>query len=157
MVILCWCWHYQQLWYNKCWSFMWIVMTWRAKLFLPWPRSEGSAMTISYPFSLVVVLVLGFQAWHEAKTSCHMHNTPRTPNIFTFSGPPIKWPLEGLIKGAPDPPDPPLLGGPTYFLGGFYWWTIQTPIELNSLGSSWLEYNFSYASRGPDPLSPRLL
>ena len=33
--------------------------------FLPWPRSEGSAMTISYPLFLVVVVVvvlLGFQA-----------------------------------------------------------------------------------------------
>ena len=92
-------------------------------LFLPWPRSEGSAMTISYPLFLllvvlILVVVLGFQAWHEAKTSCHMHNTPRTPNIFTFSGPPMKWPLEGMIKGAPDPPDPPpLWGGQNIFKG----------------------------------------
>ena len=114
----------------------------------------------SFSLLVVVVVVLGFQAWHEAKTSCHMHNTPWTPNIFTYSGPPIKWPLGGLIKGAPHPPDPPPpMGEPKYFLGGYYWWTIQTPIELNILGSSWLKYiyNFSYASRGarpPDPLSP---
>ena len=34
-------------------------------LILPWPRSEGLAMTIRHPFSLVVVLLLlllGFQA-----------------------------------------------------------------------------------------------
>ena len=40
-----------------------------------------------------------------------MHNTPRTPNIFTDSEPPIKLPLVGLTKGAPDPPDPPPYGG----------------------------------------------
>ena len=46
-----------------------------------------------------------------------MHNTPWTPNIFTDSGPPIKIPLEGLIKGAPDPPDPPYGGGQNIFGG----------------------------------------
>ena len=47
-----------------------------------------------------------------------MHNTPWTPNIFTDSGPPIKRPLEGLIKGAPDPPDPPYGGGGQNIFGG---------------------------------------
>ena len=36
--------------------------SWALTLFLPWPRSEGSAMTINYPFFLLVVVVLGFQA-----------------------------------------------------------------------------------------------
>ena len=42
------------------------------------------------PFLFLLFLLLALQAWHEAKTSCHMHNTPRTPNIFIYSGPPIK-------------------------------------------------------------------
>ena len=27
----------------------------------------------------------GIKRWREAKTSCHMHNTPRTPNIWRLS------------------------------------------------------------------------
>ena len=63
-------------------------------------------MTIRHPFFLVVlVLLLGFQA-----VTCGEDY-----------GPSIKRPLEGLIKGAPDPPDPPYGGGgPTYFRGGYY-------------------------------------
>ena len=68
----------------------------------PWP-----------PITLFFLLLLfsALQAWHEAKTSYYMHNTTRSPNIFTYSGPPIKWPLVGLIKGAPHSPDPPPMGG----------------------------------------------
>ena len=29
-----WCWHYQQLYYDKFWGFIWIVRIWRDKLFL---------------------------------------------------------------------------------------------------------------------------
>ena len=69
------------------------------------------------PFFLFLFSAL--QAWHEAKTSYCMRNTPRTPNIFTYSGPPIKLPLEGPIKGAPDPPGPPApYGGAKIFMGG---------------------------------------
>ena len=32
------------------------------------------------------------------------------PNILTFSGPPIKLLVGGLIRGAPDPPNPPYRG-----------------------------------------------
>ena len=50
-----------------------------------------------------------------------MHNTPGTPNIFKESEPPIKWPLVGLTKGAPDPPDPPYGGG-----GQNIFWGVMT-------------------------------
>ena len=39
----------------------WISLYKLVFFFLPWPRSEGSAMTFRYPFFLVVVVV-GFQA-----------------------------------------------------------------------------------------------
>ena len=57
-------------------------------------------------FFLLLLFFSALQAWHEAKTSCHMHNTTRTPNIFTYSGPKIKLQLEGLIKGPPTPLTP---------------------------------------------------
>ena len=44
-------------------------------------------------------------------------NIPWTPNIFTDSGPPIKGLLGGLIRGAPNPPNPPYGGSKIYFEG----------------------------------------
>ena len=52
------------------------------------------ACAVSALVLVVVVLILGFQAVTRGKKSCHMHNTPQTPNIFTYSGPPIK--LDGV-------------------------------------------------------------
>ena len=40
------------------------------------------------------------------------------PQYFTDSGPPIKLPLGGMIRGAPDPPNPPY-GGAEIYLGGY--------------------------------------
>ena len=48
----------------------------------------------------------------------YLANVPWTPNIFTDSGPPIKWLLGGLITGAPDPSNPPYGGGAEIFFGG---------------------------------------
>ena len=45
-------------------------------------------------------------------------NIPQTPNIFTDSGPPIKLLLGGLIRGAPNPPNPPYGGGAKIYFGG---------------------------------------
>ena len=50
-------------------------------------------------------------------TSCHMHNTLWTPNIFTDSGPSIKGPLVGLIKGAPNTPYAPYGSGQNFLWG----------------------------------------
>ena len=61
--------------------------------FLPWPRSKGSAMTIRHPF--LVLYFLDIKGWHKAKTSCHMHNTPRTRNIFYRFWPPYKMIIWG--------------------------------------------------------------
>ena len=44
-------------------------------------------------------------------------NIPQTPNIFTYSRPPIKLLLGGLIRGAPDPPNPPYGWAEIYFGG----------------------------------------
>ena len=55
-------------------------------------------------------------------------------NIFADSGPPIKWPLWGLIRGAPNLPNPPYRGWGQNIFWGYDWWTIQTPIESNICG-----------------------
>ena len=54
------------------------------KIYLSWPRSEGLVMTIRHPFLLLLFLLLflDFKRWHEAKTGCHMHNTPRLLAFF---------------------------------------------------------------------------
>ena len=50
--------------------------------------------------------------------SSYTANIPRTPNFFfTDSEPPIKLLLGGLIRGAPDPPNPPY-GGAKISFGG---------------------------------------
>ena len=110
--------------------------------FLPWPWSEGSAMTIRQPFChgqdpkdwpwpsgtlYLVLVVIGFQAWHQAKTSWHLTNILWTPQIFKDSEPPIKWLIgrEGGREGAPNPLTP--LGGDKVFLflGGGTGYTSQ--------------------------------
>ena len=62
---------------------------------------------------------------HYISVLSHTINLPRTPNICTDSGPPMYWLLGGLIRGAPDPPNPPYGGGGgakicLYFWGGYY-------------------------------------
>ena len=52
---------------------------------LPWPRYVGSAITIR-----LMLLSLDIKRCHKAKTTHHMANIPRTSNIFTDSGPPMK-------------------------------------------------------------------
>ena len=105
------------------------------------------------PFFMLLGLGLDFKRWHKAKTSCHMINIPRTPNIFTDSGTPIKWLIWGLIRGAPDPPNPPYRGGPKYVLGGYDWWTILTLIESNIL-KKLLTSNIIWVICGESPDPP---
>jgi hypothetical protein len=113
----------------------------------PWPSGTLLACSCSS-------CCWGIKRWRKAKTSCHMHNTPRTPNIFTDSGPPIKLPLGGLIRGAPHPPDPPLWGGQNIFWGvitnGPFW-----PPESNFFVKL-LSSNITWAILGesPDPPYP---
>ena len=52
---------------------------------------------------ILVVLVQG-QAVTQGKNKLPHGQYTSDPNIFTDSGPPIKRPIGGLIKGAPDPP-----------------------------------------------------
>ena len=99
--------------------------------FLPWPRSEGSAMTIRHPFchgpdpqdrpwpSVTLFLVLlGFQAWHEAKTSCHTNNIPLTPQYFYRFWIPYKMTTRGSQWEVPPTPlTPPIGGGQNVFRG----------------------------------------
>ena len=68
-------------------------------------------------------------------------NLPRTPNIFTDSGPPMYWLLGGLIRGDPDPPNPPYGGGQKYvfFGGGIADGTFWPPKSQLILGGSWLQ------------------
>ena len=69
-------------------------------------------------------------------------NWPWTPNIFTDSEPPIKWLVGGLIKGAPDPPNPPKI-----FLTDEPFW--PAPTESNTLGSFWLKILFNLLLKSP--------
>ena len=46
-------------------------------------------------------------------------NIPRTPNIFTDFGPPIKGLVGGPIKGDPTPLTPPM-GGLKFWFGDFF-------------------------------------
>ena len=95
--------------YKRCLPRLVFVLV-KASLCLTW-FCHGQHSRISHdhqaPFFLFMLLFLNFKQWHKAKTSCHMHNTPRTPNIFLHILTPIKYPGEELIKGAPNPPDPP--------------------------------------------------
>ena len=87
-------------------------------------------------------------------------NIPGTPNIFTDSGPPIKWLLGGLVRGAPDPHNPPY-GGAEIYLGGLL---LMYHFDHNSqifLWSSWLEISLGLSLGNPPntltPYPPRSL
>ena len=77
--------------------------------------------------------------------------------ILTDSGPFIKLLIGGLIRDAPDPPNPPY-GGLKYFWGGYDWKTMLTPIKSNIIGKLLIS-NILWVILGespdpPDPLSP---
>ena len=90
-------------------------------LFLPRPRSVGSAMTIRHPFG-----TWDIKQWHKVKTSYRMANIPWTPNIFTYSELHNKWLIGGQIKHA-QTPQTPLMGGQSIFLGGMTDWPFWSP------------------------------
>ena len=55
------------------------------------------------------------------------------PQYFYRFRTPYKLLVGGLIRGAPDPPNPPPMGGLKYILEGYYWLTILTTIEWNKI------------------------
>ena len=67
----------------------------------------------------LLLILLDFMQWHEAKTRCHMIHIPRTPEIFFFtdSEHPIKLLIGWPIIGAPDPPNPPYGGAKVFLVG----------------------------------------
>ena len=124
--------------------------------FLPWYWSKGLAMTFRHPFGLLLLFLLEIKRWHEAKTSCHMHNIHWTPNIFTDCKPPNYW-LKGVpITCALNPPNLPY-GGRRYFLGGMTDWLFWSPWNQLFSGSSWPLiscYLFLRSTLSPQPLTP---
>ena len=129
-----------------------ILQSW--KLFLPWPRSVGSAMTIRHPFGLLLFLFRD-KRWHKAKTNYHMANIPQTPNILKDSGPPIKWLVGGQLQ-VPQPPYPfPPIGGAKVFFGGVMTdWPFWPHRVKYFWGALDLKYNFSYSWGVPWPPNP---
>ena len=86
-----------------------------------------------------------------------MANIPRTPNIFTDSGPPIKLLVGGQIRGAPDPLNPPYGGAKVFFVGSLLMDHSDSHRVKYFWGALYLNYNFSYSwgvLRPPDPLTP---
>ena len=122
------------------------LMYWRLSdfynIFILFPMAK--IRRIGHDHQAPFILLLGrIKRWHEAKTSCHMNNIPRTPKIFTDSEPPIKWIIGGLIRGAPTPLTPIMGWAKLFFLGGYDWWTVLTPIESNIfLANSWPQIYF---------------
>ena len=125
-------------------------------IFLPWPRSEGSAATITHPFRwlLFLLFLLRIKRWREVKTSYNMNNIPRTPKISTDSEPSIKWLLEGLMRGALTPLTPPMGGGAKVF----FWGLMTDQSDPHRVKYFWealnLKYDFSFSWGVPRPPDP---
>ena len=106
------------------------LMYWRLSdfynIFILFPMAK--IRRIGHDHQAPFILLLGrIKRWHEAKTSCHMNNIPRTPNIFTDSGPPIKWLLGGANERYPWPRWPSLLGGQ------WRWHEAKTSCHTNNI------------------------
>ena len=71
------------------------------------------------------------------------------PNIFTDSGPPLKWLLGGLIRGAPDPPNPPYGGG-----GKIYFWGLLLMDLSDHQRVKYFWKALGFKSSPPTPLTP---
>ena len=125
--------------------------------FLPWPWSEGSAMTIRHPFSCCSCCCWGISSGDTRRKQTAtwlLYLGP--PQIFTDSEPTIKWLIGGLIRVAPDPPYPPPMGGGAK---GFFWGVMTAGPFLVKyfLKALDLKYIFSYSwgvPRPPDHLPP---
>ena len=81
-----------------------------------------------------------------------MHNTPRTPKIFTDSEPPIKLLLGGLIRGAPTPPNTPSGGAEVFLLGLLLMDHSDHPIVKYLWGPLDHKYHYCYPWGVPQPI-----